>query len=241
MNKGLTTLGLLLIFTNSMVRGDDDRMTDSKTTLFMLKNAMDVFLTERDWYQFHNPKVDSNGPVVESSELLALFLFSKPEAGGVDILSAKREQVEDEFGDVISWLLCFALNAKVEVTKSIGMLYSKSDLQDDAVTTITHLRSMLSDDQNLSIVDAACDLSVVAARFMDFFRRESNDGRGNDVVEAKFEQVERLYAELWVAALTFARKSDIDLSAAFKKKLEKTKLKYPVEKARGNASKYTDL
>ena|SRR5947209_7813073 len=43
----------------------------------------------------------------------------------------------------------------------------------------------------------------------------------------------------WV--LVFAHDQGIDLAQAFKRKIEKNAQKYPVEKARGVAKKYTDL
>jgi dCTP diphosphatase len=43
----------------------------------------------------------------------------------------------------------------------------------------------------------------------------------------------------WV--LTIAHDFGIDIAAAFDRKLEKSAAKYPVEKARGRSSKYTEL
>jgi len=48
-------------------------------------------------------------------------------------------------------------------------------------------------------------------------------------------------ADVVIYALEFANVSGLDLAAAIESKLEKNAAKYPVEKARGNARKYTDL
>ena len=61
-------------------------MTDTQTTIFECKKAVDSFLIERDWHQFHSPKIDSIGLVVEAGELLELFLFCQPNDGGQRVL-----------------------------------------------------------------------------------------------------------------------------------------------------------
>ncbi|MDT8342111.1 MAG: MazG-like family protein [Longimicrobiales bacterium] len=48
-------------------------------------------------------------------------------------------------------------------------------------------------------------------------------------------------ADVVIYALLFAHASGIDLGAAVRKKLEKNREKYPVERARGSARKYTEL
>jgi NTP pyrophosphatase (non-canonical NTP hydrolase) len=44
-----------------------------------------------------------------------------------------------------------------------------------------------------------------------------------------------------VYCLSLSNYLGLDLSDAVKKKMEKSALKYPVEKAKGNARKYTEL
>ena len=52
-------------------------------------------------------------------------------------------------------------------------------------------------------------------------------------------QIEHELADVLIGVVQFANRAGIDLSEAFKVKIEITKAKYPVEKAKGNNAKYT--
>lgn len=58
---------------------------------------------------------------------------------------------------------------------------------------------------------------------------------------AKRGRIEEEIADVVIYALEFANISGIDLAAAIEAKLAKNAVKYPVEKARGNAKKYDEL
>ena len=55
------------------------------------------------------------------------------------------------------------------------------------------------------------------------------------------EKVTEELADVVIYALEFANVCGIDLAAAIEDKVQKNGAKYPVEKARGNARKYTEL
>ena len=59
--------------------------------------------------------------------------------------------------------------------------------------------------------------------------------------EDTHEAVRQEIADVQIYLLLLARKLDIDLLEAASDKLEMNARKYPVEKARGNARKYSDL
>lgn len=48
-------------------------------------------------------------------------------------------------------------------------------------------------------------------------------------------------ADILLYLLLIAERADIDLTAAAARKIDKNAAKYPVEKSRGNAKKYTEL
>ena len=54
-------------------------------------------------------------------------------------------------------------------------------------------------------------------------------------------EIEDEIADVVIYALEFANMGGIDLAKAIEAKLAKNALKYPVEKARGRADKYTEL
>ncbi|MBA3848554.1 MAG: NTP pyrophosphohydrolase [Opitutus sp.] len=55
------------------------------------------------------------------------------------------------------------------------------------------------------------------------------------------EKIAEEIADVVIYALEFANITQLDLAAAIEAKLAKNAAKYPVEKARGNAKKYTEL
>ena len=61
----------------------------------------------------------------------------------------------------------------------------------------------------------------------------------NDVARRK--KIEDELADVLVYAFEFANSSGIDIAAAIETKMQANAKKYPVEKARGNARKYTEL
>lgn len=48
-------------------------------------------------------------------------------------------------------------------------------------------------------------------------------------------------ADIFIFCLNFANATDLDVATIVKDKIEKSDKKYPVEKAKGNATKYTNL
>lgn len=59
--------------------------------------------------------------------------------------------------------------------------------------------------------------------------------------EKKKSAVAEELADIVILALQFANMTNIDVSAAISAKLASNAAKYPVEKARGRSSKYTEL
>jgi len=58
---------------------------------------------------------------------------------------------------------------------------------------------------------------------------------------ARRQKIEDELADVFVYAFEFANSSGIDIAAAIESKMRANARKYPVEKARGNARKYTEL
>lgn len=59
--------------------------------------------------------------------------------------------------------------------------------------------------------------------------------------DGKREKIRDELADVLIYLVELADTLDIDLAAAARGKIEKNALKYPVEKARGNAKKYDEL
>jgi NTP pyrophosphatase (non-canonical NTP hydrolase) len=73
-------------------------------SLAELQGAIDAFVDERDWTQFHAPKNLAMGVATEAAEIMEHFLWcSGDESFALD--DRKRAQVANEIGDVLIYLL----------------------------------------------------------------------------------------------------------------------------------------
>lgn len=85
-------------------------------------------------------------------------------------------------------------------------------------------------------------LAAEAGELMEHFLwTESKDSAATLADAHKREKIEEEIADVVIYALEFANIGGIDLAKAIEVKLAKNAAKYPVEKARGNARKYTEL
>ena len=82
--------------------------------------------------------------------------------------------------------------------------------------------------------DLALALSIEAAELNECFLWKSHD-------QAKIEKVTDELADILIYAILFAEKYNLDITEIIKEKIQKNAAKYPVDKAKGNAKKYTDL
>lgn len=79
------------------------------------------FRDERDWKKFHNPKDMAEAIVIEASELLELFLWKNKEESLNFIKNKKnKEEVSDEFADVMWFLIEFADNWGIDIEEAIS-------------------------------------------------------------------------------------------------------------------------
>ena len=82
--------------------------------------------------------------------------------------------------------------------------------------------------------DLALALSIEAAELNECFLWKSHD-------EAKVDKVKDELADILIYAILFADKYGFDIPEIIAEKIEKNAAKYPTDKAKGNAKKYTDL
>lgn len=85
-------------------------------------------------------------------------------------------------------------------------------------------------------------LAGEAAELMEHFLwAESGDDHARCRDPAKRAQIEAELADVVIYALEFANVTGIDLARAITVKMQENARKYPVDKARGTARKYTEL
>lgn len=88
-------------------------------------------------------------------------------------------------------------------------------------------------DQFHSPANLAKSISIEAAELLECFQWNENNFNNNDVEEE--------LADVLTYSLMMAEKLSLDPKEIVLKKLELTRKKYPVEKAKGNSTKYNKL
>jgi NTP pyrophosphatase (non-canonical NTP hydrolase) len=95
-------------------------MPDSTTPVAALKEAMQRFVAERDWEQFHSPKNLVMGLAVEAAELMEHFLWVDNEASRqVRHDAARLGEVADEMADVACYLLALSNTLGIDLSEAI--------------------------------------------------------------------------------------------------------------------------
>ena len=90
--------------------------------------------------------------------------------------------------------------------------------------------------------DLAISMSIEAAELLELFQwktvEEIKEMLKND---EKYQRACEELADIIIYCLDMSEILDADISEIVKKKLEQNEKKYPVEKAKGSAKKYTEL
>ena len=86
----------------------------------------------------------------------------------------------------------------------------------------------------------AISLVIEASELLEIFQW-TFDEELYDVIRSKRDEIEEEIADVLIYLLLLADVLNIDLEKAFFKKMEKNEERYPVEKAKGRADKYSEL
>jgi NTP pyrophosphatase (non-canonical NTP hydrolase) len=84
----------------------------------------------------------------------------------------------------------------------------------------------------------AISLSLEASEILEHFQWTAP---GAEIPPAKALELEKEIGDVLIYLLLLAHELKLDPLDAARKKLEENRLKYPVEKAKGRATKYTEL
>lgn len=90
--------------------------------------------------------------------------------------------------------------------------------------------------------DLAIGISTEANELLDLFRFKAEADIERMMIDTKKrKQIEEELADTFFFVLRFAQMNQMDLAEILTDKLKKNADKYPIEKARGNNLKYTEL
>ena len=85
--------------------------------------------------------------------------------------------------------------------------------------------------------DLAISISIEAAELLENFQWSSWE----ETVDKKKNEVAEELADVFIYCVLFANVTNLNIKDIIKEKLDKNRLKYPLEKAYGKKDKYTDL
>ena len=95
-------------------------MPDATTTVAALREAMQRFVDERDWRQFHSPKNLVMGLAVEAAELMEHFLWvDNAQSLLVADDRARLGEVADEMADVACYLLALSNTLGIDLSEAV--------------------------------------------------------------------------------------------------------------------------
>ena len=95
-------------------------MADSTTTIAQLRQAIQAFVDERDWKQFHKPKNLAMSLAIEAAELMEHFQWLSVEESidrGSD--PVRRGQIADEIADVCCYLLSLVNALDLDLSEAV--------------------------------------------------------------------------------------------------------------------------
>lgn len=82
-------------------------------------------------------------------------------------------------------------------------------------------------------------LCVEAAELLEHFQWLQT-GNPEELTTRKYQEIRHEMADVLVYLIRLADKLDVDLSAAVEEKMQLNRLKYPADKVRGDARKYSE-
>ncbi len=113
---------------------------------------------------------------------------------------------------------------------------------DDLKQLVTEFRDLRDWKQFHNPKDLATAISIESAELLEnFLWKDQADVDAIVSDSVKMEKIRDELADILIFCFSLADSTGIDLSTAIQRKLEKNAAKYPVDKARGSAKKYTEF
>ena len=110
-------------------------------------------------------------------------------------------------------------------------------LRDETIARVVNFRDARNWRQFHTPKDLAISMSLEAAELLELFQWSGTDLECRD----KLGQIREEPADVLSYCILMADVCGLDLDEIMNEKVDKNEAKYPVEKARGSAAKYTEL
>ena len=95
-------------------------MSDADTTIETLRQAMRLFVSEREWEKYHTPKNLAMSLAIEAAELMEHFQWLEPaESREIGASPETVAEVADELADVLCYALSLANVLQIDVSSAV--------------------------------------------------------------------------------------------------------------------------
>ncbi len=99
---------------------ESNSIFDQQTSVGALRLAVQQFVAERDWQQFHAPKNLSMSIAIEAAEIMEHFQWLTPEESCASLADPQqRAAVADELADVLIYCLSFANSSGIDISDAV--------------------------------------------------------------------------------------------------------------------------
>ena len=96
-------------------------MPDDKTTVRELKDLVNKFIADRDWFKYHDAKNLSMSIAIEAAELLEHFQWVRNEELAELLKDPDlKQKIEEELADIQAFLLSFANNLQIDISEALN-------------------------------------------------------------------------------------------------------------------------
>lgn len=112
---------------------------------------------------------------------------------------------------------------------------------EDLTQEIVRFRDERDWQQFHSPKNLAVSMAIEAAELMELFQWTRDVAEEQSVVDERGGELRDEIADVLIYALLLCHETGIAPEVAIRKKVEKNRSSYPVDRARGSAKKYTDL
>ena len=96
------------------------------TDFEQLPQAVQQFINERDWKQFHKPKDCAISLTLEAAEVAELFQWKTDEQMSAMKTGTKQEDLADELSDVLFWVLAMSHDFNIDIKDAFMKKLEKS-------------------------------------------------------------------------------------------------------------------
>ena len=102
-------------------------MRDDQTTIAELTALVALFVADRDWQQFHDPKNLSASIAIEAAELMEHFQWLRSDELEAVANDPKAiGEIREEVADILAYLLSFAARMKIDLSSALADKMAKN-------------------------------------------------------------------------------------------------------------------